>query len=354
MYFKNVISAVGHTPLVELAQSSVNKRVRILAKLEGQNVGGSASIKDRIARYMIERAEKSGELTRDKTIVEATSGNTGIALAWLGHKLGYKVTIVMPDSMSPERRQLIQIFGAELILTPGAQGVNGAIKVARELAAGGDKYYLPDQFSNPANPQAHYETTGAEIINDFPYNRIDVLVAGIGTGGTITGTSRRLKEKYPKIKVVGVEPPLGDSIQGLKCLEEYMPPVLDLSLVDERAVVTSNEAAIAAKQLLDREGIFAGLSSGAVIHWAIKASGEMDSGNIVVLLPDVASITEIIISVSFAFLDLFQLGFQLLFVFLEHTYIFFSAGEIARTLKPETKGREAESKPVPAPIHSPS
>lgn len=286
MYFKNAIDAIGHTPLVELAQTSLNKKVRILAKLEGQNLGGSASIKDRIARYMIEKAEQSGKLTRDKTIIEATSGNTGIALAWLGHKLGYRVTIVMPDSMSLERRQLIQIFGAELILTPGARGVQGAIDTAQEMLSKDKKYFMTDQFSNPANPLTHYETTGVEIINDFPYDRIDVLVVGIGTGGTIMGISQRLKEKYPDIKIVGVEPPPGDSIQGLKCLEEYVPPVLDLSLVTERTRVTSRQAAIATRQLLDREAIFAGLSSGAVIHQAIKVASEMDEGNIVVVLAD--------------------------------------------------------------------
>lgn len=286
MYFKNAIEAIGHTPLVEIAQLSPTKKVRILAKLEGQNLGGSASTKDRVAKYMLERAEQSGELTKDKTVIEATSGNTGIALAWLGHKLGYKVTIVMPDSMSLERQQLIKIFGAELILTPGAYGVKRAMDTAIELAAEDKRYFIPDQFSNPANPLAHYETTGVEIINDFPYNRIDVLIAGIGTGGTIVGVSRRLKEKYPNIRIIGVEPPLGDSIQGLKCLEEYLPPIMDLSVVTERATVTSQQAEEATKQLLEKEAIFAGLSSGAVIHQATKVASEMEVGNIVVVLAD--------------------------------------------------------------------
>ncbi len=287
MYFKNAIEAIGHTPLVEMAQLSPNKKVKILAKLEGQNLGGSASIKDRVAKYMIEKAEQSGELTRDKVIIEATSGNTGIALAWLGHKQGYKVTIVMPDNMSLERQQLIKIFGAELILTKGAYGVNGAIDTAREMVAQDHRYYMPDQFSNPANPLAHYETTGAEIIDDFPYDRIDVLIAGIGTGGSITGIAQRLKEREPNIKIIGVEPPPGDSIQGLKCLgESYMPPVLDLSLISQRATVTSQQAAVATRQLLDKEGIFAGLSSGAVMHQAIKVASEMEEGNIVVVLAD--------------------------------------------------------------------
>jgi len=288
MYFKNAIDAIGHTPLVEMAHLSPNNKVHILAKLEGQNLGGSASIKDRVAKYMLQKAEQSGELTKDKIIIEATSGNTGIALAWLGHKLGYRVTIVMPDNMSLEKRQLLRIFGAELILTKGAYGMSEAIDTATELAAQDKKYFMPDQFSNPANPQAHYETTAAEIIKDFPYDRIDVLVAGIGTGGTIVGVSRRLKEKYPNISIIGVEPPPGDIIQGLKCIEglKEIPPFLDLSLITERVFVTSRQAAIATRQLLDKEGIFAGLSSGAVVHQAIKVANEMDEGNIVVVLAD--------------------------------------------------------------------
>ncbi|MFC1948694.1 PLP-dependent cysteine synthase family protein [Chloroflexota bacterium] len=286
MYYKNLVDALGHTPLVELTHMSPNKKVRILTKLEGQNVGGSASVKDRIARYMIERAEKSGELTREKTIIESTSGNTGIALAWLGYYKGYKVTIVMPDNMSMERRRLMQIYKAELILTPGAYGVKGSIDKAAEMVARDKNYFMPDQFSNPANPLAHYETTGVEIMEDFPYNRIDVLVAGIGTGGTLMGITRRLKESYPDLKVFGVEPPPGDVIQGLRCLEDYIPPILDLSLINERSVVTSQQAMETSDHLLKKEGIFAGLSSAAVVHRAIQIASEMDEGNIVTILAD--------------------------------------------------------------------
>ena len=286
MYFKNAIDAIGHTSLVEMAQMSPNKKVKILAKLEGQSLGGSASIKDRVAKYMLQKAEQSGELTRGKTIIEATSGNTGIALAWLGHKQGYKVTIVMPDNMSLERQRLLKIHNAELILTKGAYGMKAAIDTARELVAKDKKYFMPDQFSNPANPLAHYETTGVEIINDFPYDKIDVLITGIGTGGTIIGVSRRLKERYPNIKVIGVEPPPGDSIQGLKCLGEEVPPFWDSSLITERAFVTSQQAAAATRQLLDKGSIFAGLSSGAVAYQALKVANEMEEGNIVVVLAD--------------------------------------------------------------------
>ncbi len=286
MYFKNAIEALGHTPLVEMAKLSPNPKVHILAKLEGQNLGGSASLKDRIAKCMIDRAEQGGQLTKEKTIIEATSGNTGIALAWLGRKKDYKVTIVMPENMSQERQQLIKLFGAELILTKGAYGVQGAIDTAFELAAQDNKYFMPDQFSNPANPLAHYETTGVEIMDDFPYYRIDFLIVGIGTGGTIMGVSKRLREKYPNLKAIGVEPPPGDSIQGLRCLEDYIPPILDLSLVTERAAVTSHQAAETTRHLLDEEGIFAGLSSGAVSYEAIKIAKDMDEGNIVAILPD--------------------------------------------------------------------
>lgn len=287
MYFKKALDALGHTPLVELSNLSPNPKVHILAKLEGQNLGGSASTKDRIAKYMVEKAEQSGELTRDKTIIEATSGNTGIALAWLGRSKSYKVTIVMPEIMSLERQKLIKMFGAELILTKGEYGMKAAIDTARELADKDDKYFLPDQFSNPANPLAHYETTAAEILKDFPYEKIDVLVAGVGTGGTLMGNARRLREVYPDIKVIGVEPPPGDSIQGLKCIDGgNIPPILDLKIITERTNVTSLQAADTTRRLLEKEGIFAGLSSGAVACQAIKIAAEMDEGNIVAILAD--------------------------------------------------------------------
>ena len=286
MYFRNAIEAIGHTPLIEISKMNPNKKVKILAKLEGQNLGGSASVKDRIAKYMIEKAEESGKLTSDKIIIEATSGNTGIALAWLGCQKGYKVTVVMPDSMSLERRQMLKLCGAELILTPGAQKMNGAIETAREMAAKDDRYFMPDQFTNPANPLAHYETTGVEILEAFPYDRIDVLVAGIGTGGTIVGVTRRLKEKFPKLKVVGVEPLISDPIQGLRNLGEYMPPIIDLSLISERRTVTSLEAKQTTRLLMEREGIFCGLSSGAIACQVLKTAQEMNEGNIVTVFPD--------------------------------------------------------------------
>jgi [CysO sulfur-carrier protein]-thiocarboxylate-dependent cysteine synthase len=286
MYFKSSIESVGHTPLVELNRLNTKKNVKILAKIEGQNPGGSASVKDRIANYMIKRAEQSGKLTKDNIILEATSGNTGIALAWAGCQKGYKVTIVMPDTMSHERRQLLKIWGAEVVLTPGAQYMNGAIEAAKQLAARDDRYFMTDQFSNPANPQAHYETTGVEILNEFPYDRIDYFVVGIGTGGTLVGTSKRLKEKYPGIKVIGVEPASGDSIQGLRNLDEYVPPIMDMSLISERRFITSREAVETTRRLAMAEGVFAGLSAGAAVCQAVKLAQDIDRGNIVTILPD--------------------------------------------------------------------
>jgi cysteine synthase B len=286
MYFNKALEALGHTPLVELPDIVKNKKVHILAKLEGQNLGGSASTKDRVAKYMLDTAVKTGQLNKDKTIIEATSGNTGISLAWLGKKMGYNVTIVMPENMSKERQQLIRVFGAELILTEADKGVLGSMNTVKEMVSKSDKYYMPDQFANPANPIAHYETTGVEILDDFPYDKIDYLIAGIGTGGTIVGVTKRLRENFPQVKTIGVEPPPGDCIQGLRCLETFIPPVLDLSFVSERVCVTSTQANEAAKTLLRTEGIFCGQSSGALIHQAVKIANSIEEGNIVAVLPD--------------------------------------------------------------------
>jgi cysteine synthase len=227
---------------------------------------------------MIETAEKSGELTKDKDHTGGHQRNTGISLAWLGKKMGYKVTIVMPENMSLERQQLIKVFGAELILTGAKDGVVGSMNLGKEMVSKSDKYYMPDQFSNPANPQAHYETTGVEILEDIPYDRIDAFVAGIGTGGTIVGVTKRLREKFPEMQTFGVEPPLGDCIQGLRCLESYIPAVLDLDLITKRYYVTSEQANEAARTLLRKEGVFCGQSSGAMIHQTVKIAGERTRG----------------------------------------------------------------------------
>jgi len=287
MRSKDVIESIGNTPLVEIARMSPNKNVRIFAKLEGQNTGGSGSMKDRIAKYMIEAAERNGELTHDKTMLEATSGNTGIALSMIARRKGYKIKIVMPESMSVERRHILKLYGAELILSSAEGGVNGAVQVAQDMAAESDKYFVPDQFGNPANPLAHYETTGPEILADMGDLKIDVFIAGVGTGGTVTGVGRRLKEHNPDTKVIGVEPFVDDPVQGLRSLKAgFIPPIIDLRIMDERPEVSNKDAELAVVELLNKEGIFAGVSSGVVIHQAIKIAREMDSGNIVVVLAD--------------------------------------------------------------------
>ncbi len=286
MYYKNIENALGHTPLVELSRLSAGTGVRIFAKLEGQNPGGSGSVKDRIVKAMMEEAERTGALRPGMKLIEATSGNTGISLAWLGKLKGYEVTIVMPESMSTERRRLIQIMGAELLLTPGHEGMNGAIARAREIAAGED-YFNPDQFSNPANPMVHYKHTAGEILADLPVGRPDCLVCTIGTGGTIVGLSQRFKQIYPFITVIGVEPPADDPIQGLRCVDDTnMPAVMDFRNVDQRKIVTSREAEEYARKLLRIEGIFAGISSGAAACQAVKTAREMGQGSIITVLPD--------------------------------------------------------------------
>jgi len=279
----DILEAIGHTPLVELPRVSPKKEVRIFAKMEGHNPTGS--LKDRIAKYMIEAAERSGALTRDKTIIEPTSGNTGIALAMIGRRKGYKVKVVIPENATPERRQLLEIYGAEMIYSDGTKGSNGAIELAQKLASQDPTLYLPYQYGNPANPLAHYETTAVEILNDLP--EIDVFVAGLGTGGTLMGVGRRLKEVNPRTKVIAVEPHPGDLVQGLRSLDEgFIPPILDTSLLDGKIMIDSRCAFAATKDLTAKEGIFAGVSSGAVVHVAIRMAHRMDHGNIVVILCD--------------------------------------------------------------------
>ncbi|CBE68089.1 MAG: cysteine synthase family protein [Candidatus Methylomirabilis oxygeniifera] len=283
MKSEDILDAIGNTPLVELPRMSPKKGVRIFAKLEGTNPTGS--LKDRIVKYMIEQAERSGELTKDKTILEPTSGNTGIALAMIGRRKGYKVKVVIPENATPERRQLLEIFGAELIYSDGTKGSNGAIELAQKLVTEDPTLYMPFQYGNPANPMAHYETTGKEILNDLP--EVDVFVAGLGTGGTLMGVGRRLKEHDPKTKVIAVEPNPGDLVQGLRSLDEgFIPPILDTSLLDGKIMVDSRCAFAATRDLTNKEGIFAGVSSGAVVHVAIRTAHRMEKGNIVVILCD--------------------------------------------------------------------
>jgi len=276
-----VLGLIGHTPVVEIMRINPNPEVRILAKLEGFNP--CSSVKDRIALYMIEGAEQRGELARDMTILEPTSGNTGIGLAMVASVKGYRLKIVMPETMSVERQQALKAFGAELVLTPGSEGMNGAIALARKLAED-DAYYMPDQFANADNVRAHYEGTAGEIIEQT--DRLDVLVAGIGTGGTMMGVSRRLRERDPGIKVVGVEPFQNSRIQGLRNLDDYMPPIFDVSVLDERTYVDDRSAFTMARELVGREGLFVGISSGAVMCEACHQATLMDSGTVLVVFPD--------------------------------------------------------------------
>jgi cysteine synthase len=277
-----ILEAIGNTPLVELRRMSPKPTVRIFAKMEGANPTGS--LKDRIAKYMVEAAERSGALTKDKIILEPTSGNTGIALAMVARLKGYKVKVVVPDNVTVERRQLMELFGAEIIYSDGSLGTNGSIKLAQHLAKD-PRYFMPYQYGNPANPLAHYETTAAEILRDCP--EVDVLVAGLGTGGTLMGCARRLKEHDSRIRVVAVEPHPGELVQGLRSLEEgFIPPILDTSLLDSKIIVDSRCAFAATKDVTAKEGVFAGVSSGAVIHCAIRVAHRMERGTIVCVLCD--------------------------------------------------------------------
>ncbi len=279
----SVLDLIGNTPLVELTKLVSKPGVRAFVKLEGQNPTGS--VKDRIARYMIERAEADGRLTHAKAVLEPTSGNTGISLALVCKLKGYRLKAVMPDNVSQERIELLKAYGAEVVLTEGAKGTNGAIEAAEEMAASDPSLFMPYQYGNEANPLAHYETTGVEIVRDLP--DVDVFVAGLGTGGTLMGTGRRLKEHNPSVKVVAVAPEPDDTIQGLRRLEDgFIPPILDLSLLDARMLVGSGEAFKYAKALLHEEGIFAGISAGSVVYAARKVAERMSRGNIVVLLAD--------------------------------------------------------------------
>ena len=284
MLYHDILDMIGNTPLVELPRTTPNPDVRIFAKLEGQNPTGS--VKDRIAKYMIEAAEREGLLTPDKIILEPTSGNTGIGLAMIGRLKGYKVMVVMPESASGERVQLLRAYGAEIVLSDGRKGSNGAIIVAQQMVAEApQRFYMPYQYGNEMNPRAHYETTGPEIVRDLP--DVDVFVAGLGTGGTLTGTGRYLKEYNPNIKVIATVPHPGDLVQGLRSLEEgFIPPVLDERILDGRVVVDSRTSFAATKELTQQEGIFAGISAGAAIKTAQRVATRMERGKIVVLLAD--------------------------------------------------------------------
>lgn len=281
----NILSAIGNTPLIALDKLSPGSSVRILGKLEGCNPGGS--IKDRPAYYMIKKAEEAGDLMPGKTILEPTSGNTGIALAMIGAAKGYPVKLVMPGCVSIERSRILEAFGAEVVLTPAEEGTDGAIRKAHEIfAAEPERYYMPDQFSNPHNILAHYETTGPEILAQTG-GEVDAVVAGMGTTGTLMGIAGYLKEKKPGVRIVGVEPVKGHTIQGLKNMEEaIVPAIYDPSLLDDKVTVEDDEAFRMARLLATREGVFVGMSSGAAVAGALKVAETMRAGTIVVILPD--------------------------------------------------------------------
>jgi cysteine synthase B len=281
----SLLSAIGKTPLVELVQVNGNGGVRIFAKLEGCNPGGS--VKDRPAYSMIVRAEEHGELTHDKTILEPTSGNTGIALAMIAAAKGYRIKLFMPECVSSERRIILEALGAEVLLTPAKEGTDGAIRRAHELHdAEVGRYYMPNQYDNESNVLAHYETTGPEIFEQTG-GEVDVFVAGMGTGGTLMGTGRYLKEKKPGVKVVGIEPTLGHAIQGLKNMHEsIVPKIYHPEELDDKIVVEDGEAFEMARDLARGEGIFVGLSSGAAVVGALKVAETVKKGTIVVILPD--------------------------------------------------------------------
>jgi cysteine synthase B len=279
----DLIAAIGNTPMVELRRLAPTHGVRIFAKLEGANPSGS--VKDRIARAMLDEARARGALRPGQTILEPSSGNTGISLAMIGALLGHPVRVVMPDNTTEERSQLLRLYGAEIVPSPGAEGSNGAIRLAQQLAAADPELFMPYQYGNEANPRAHEEGTGPEILAAVP--EVDAFVAGLGTGGTLTGVGRYLKRVRPGIRVIAAEPLPGEQVQGLRSLEEgFVPPVLDESLLDDRYLVSYRDSIIGLRRLLQVEGIFAGLSSGAVLHVALRVAAEMGAGSIVILLAD--------------------------------------------------------------------
>jgi len=279
----SLLELVGDTPLVELPRLSPKPEVRLFAKLEGQNPTGS--IKDRVAVAMVEAAERAGELEPGRELLEPTSGNTGISLALVARLKGYRLTCVMPANVTEERRRLLRLYGAEIVESPPGEGSNGAVRLALELAEREPRYHMLFQYGNDANPGAHYDGTGAEIAEAL--DRVDVLVAGLGTGGTLMGAGARVRESFPDVAVAAAEPLPGDPVMGLRSLEDgYVPPVLDVSKLDRKVLVSNAEAVAGLRALLDREGVFAGVSAGAVVHVARKLAEELDEGVVVAILAD--------------------------------------------------------------------
>ncbi len=282
--YGDIVQAIGNTPLVELKRLSPKPGVRIWAKLESHNPTGS--VKDRVARAMIEDAEERGLISPGQTILEPTSGNTGISLAMICSRKGYPLKVVMPDNVTRERTQLLQMYKADIVYSPGDQGSNGAVAMALEMAGNDPSYYMPYQYGNAANPRAHYEGTAKEILEEL--DEISAFVAGLGTGGTLMGNGRRFKEEFgDACKIVAAEPMQGEPVQGLRSLDDgFIPPIIDLSMLDRKIFVTNEDAIIWTRKLLDEEGLFAGVSSGAIARVAVRIAGELDEGNVVFIVCD--------------------------------------------------------------------
>jgi cysteine synthase len=280
--YGDIVQAIGNTPLVELKRLSPKPDVRIYIKMESYNPTGS--VKDRVARSMIERAEEDGLIAPGQTILEPTSGNTGISLAMICRRKGYPLKVVMPDNVTQERTQLLSMYGAEIVYSPGEEGSNGAVKMALEMAEADSSYYMPYQYGNQANPEAHYNGTAVEILEEL--DEVTAFVAGLGTGGTLMGNARRLKEEDPDTMIVAAEPLQGEQVQGLRSLEDgYIPPIIDLSLLDRKIFVSNRDAVIGTKRLLE-EGLFVGVSTGAIATICVRVAAELDEGNVVFVAPD--------------------------------------------------------------------
>jgi cysteine synthase B len=278
---RSALDLIGQTPLVELSRITPRAGVRIYAKLEGQNPSGS--IKDRVAKAMIESAEASGELEPGRRLLEPTSGNTGISLAMVAKLKGYPLTCVLPENATRERRRLLELYGAEIVDSPAEEGSNGAVRLALQLAEQNPRFFMPFQYANEANPRAHYEGTGAEIVEAL--DRVDVLVAGLGTGGTLMGAGDRVREAFPDVVVAAAEPLPGDPVMGLRSLADgYVPPILDVTKLDRKVLVSNAESLREVRDLLELEGLFAGVSCGAVIHVARRLAAELDDGAVVVAI----------------------------------------------------------------------
>ena len=281
--YGDLVQSIGSTPLVELKRLSPKPGVRIWAKLECRNPTGS--VKDRVARALIEDAEAKGAIEPGMTILEPTSGNTGISLAMICRRKGYPVKVVMPESVTPERTELLRMYGADIVYSEGAKGSNGAVELALEMAEADSSVYMPYQYGNPANPRAHYEGTAPEILDEL--DDVAAFVAGLGTGGTLMGVGRRLKESLPDVKIVAAEPMQGEPVQGLRSLDDgFIPPIIDIGLLDRKIFVSNHDAVVWTRKLLDEEGLFAGVSSGAIARVAVRIADELDEGNVVFIVCD--------------------------------------------------------------------